>query len=91
MNDIDREQVKDMAELEVRRYFDHYLKDVLPVQMAALKADVDEKIALHDAADASHGRVKIKLNRLLWIVMGAASVGGGSGLLATKLLAVLGG
>ena len=49
------EEVKDAAELEVRRYFDHYLKDIHP------------KIMQEHFHACKHG---IFLNRFKWVMLG---------------------
>lgn len=65
------QQMKAVAELEVRRYFDHYLEKVFPVQIAAI-------VKAHDEAEGSHGGVR----RIKWVLAGAIAVGvaGGAGI-----------
>ncbi len=49
------EEVKDAAELEVRRYFDHFLENVYP------------KLMSEHFNSCSHGKT---LNKFKWIVVG---------------------
>jgi len=79
LTDRDLERVDERAELQVRRYFDHYLQEVFPHQMAA-----------HNADDGAHGSVAKKLTKLKWLLIGLALAGGaGSGAAFAKLLATL--
>lgn len=79
-------EVEHIAELETRRYFDHYLKDVWPEQQRALREHTDLMIQRHDDSDLSHGRAEARLNRLLWLVAGAAAAGTGGGIGLSKVL-----
>ena len=84
---LDQEQVdhvKDIAELEVRKYFDHYLEDTLPTQLKVI-------ISAHNTDDKAHGGVEKKISRFLWVVMGIGIASGASGVLASKALGVFGG
>lgn len=66
---MDAEQVKAIAELEVRRYFDHYLEDVFPVQVAAV-------MDAHNKATDAHGGVLEQFKTVRWILIGAAFASG---------------
>lgn len=72
-------EVEQLAELQVRRYFDTYLRDVWPQQQKLLREHTHLMIEQHDASDAAHGGVEKKLNRMLWIFMGVGVAGGGAG------------
>lgn len=72
---MERKEVKEIAELEVRRYFDHYLEKVWPVQMKAA-------IIEHNTDPKAHGGVERRFSKITWMLLGAAAVGGG----LTKLL-----
>lgn len=74
------QQVKEIAELEVRRYFDHYQTEVFPGQLRTI-------IEAHDADDKAHGSVEARVNRVVWIGLGIAVASGASGALAAKALA----
>lgn len=78
-------QVKDIAELEVRRYFDHYLKEVWPSQQAAMEDHVNLLISNHDSSDGAHGKVELKANRLLWLIAACSTLSGGAGAAAMEM------
>lgn len=61
------QQVSQMAELEVRRYFDHYLTNVFPKQVEAVVKAHD------DANDAHGGRIK-NLDKMRWVLTGAVGL-----------------
>lgn len=75
-------RVKEIAELETRRYFDHYLDTVFPVQ-------VERFIDAHNDCPEAHGGVEKKVNRVLWICAGAAAVGTGVGFGAKAVIAAI--
>lgn len=79
-------EVKMVAKIEVREYFDYYLKSVLPAQESAWHARTKIELKLHDADPKAHSSVERRLSRLVWIVVGAASVGGGVGAGVVKLM-----
>lgn len=72
-------EAQQIAELEVRRYFDHYLKDVWPEQQQALKDYTDAQVQAHDDSETAHGKVERRVNRIVWMVLGAAVAGAGAG------------
>lgn len=77
------EQVKQIAELEVRRYFDHYQNEVFPEQLKTI-------INTHDSDDAAHGAVEKRIDRAVWVMIGVAMASGGMGALVSKALAAFG-
>ena len=81
-----QKEVERIAELQVRRYFDHYLANVFPRQVARLERDIDVKIQAHDDSPMAHGRVERLVNRTLWMAMGVAVAAGAGG---AELLRVL--
>jgi len=83
-------QVRDLSELEVRRYFDHYLQNVVPKQMEEVKKARVIMIQNHDADPEAHGAVEKKLNKMIFVIMGVAGAGGGLGAVAAKLMEYLG-
>lgn len=54
---MDKQEVKDIAELEIRRYFDHYLNKVYP---AMISSHVEK---------CPHGK---KISRFKWTLVGVA-------------------
>lgn len=79
--------VEEIAELQVRRYFDHYQRDVFPQQLKVI-------IHAHDSDDKAHGAVEKRLDRAVWVFVGvafASAMGGAAiGPLATKFMMVFG-
>ncbi len=79
LSDDQRNEVGDISELAVRRYFDHFLAEVLP-----------QFFASHDSDCGAHNGVAKKLERFKWLLVGLSfgvGVGGGIGL--TKLVSLL--
>ena len=72
MNDDDKKQVQQIAELEVRRYFDTYLRDIYPMQTKQI-------LELHDKDENAHAGMPRRFNRLVWMLLGVATAGGGIG------------
>jgi hypothetical protein len=85
LSDDDIRRVREVAELEVRRYFDHYLLAVFPVQIKAV-------IEQHNSSKESHGAVERRFNKVLWIATGLASAGGlGAGVGLKQLVSLVAG
>ena len=55
---MESKEVKDAAELEVRRYFDHFLKNIYPTLM------------IEHGHSCKHGQL---LNKIKWIMVGMAA------------------
>jgi hypothetical protein len=79
-----REQIKDIAELEVRKYFDHYQTNIFPQQLTVI-------IAAHNTDEAAHGGVEKKIARFIWIGTGICLASGSMGALVTKAMGAFGG
>ncbi len=89
MKPEDRTEAHEIAELECRRYFEKYLSVVFPEQLKAQRHHTHLVIEAHDRNPAAHGGVERRFNRITWMVLGAAAVGGGSiSALVLKLLSV---
>lgn len=65
LNQQQRTEVAEIAELTVRRYFDHYLQDVFPKQMRA-----------HDVNVYAHGGIVRRFARFKYLLFGFAAAGG---------------
>lgn len=79
----DLAQIDTRVELGVRRYFDHYLEKVFPVQ-------VRQVLDSHDKSTEAHGGVAKKFDRFRYLLTGFAAAGGfGAGAAATKLASLL--
>lgn len=70
-SESEKQEVKDAAELEVRRYFDHYLENVFPNQ-------VQQMLQAHNLSPDAHGGVERRFNKVAWMVAGLAMAGGGT-------------
>lgn len=86
MNSEDRREV----ELVVRQFFDHYLGEVFPEQLAQMIAAHDNDVRAHtrqirDAVKAESSRVKL----WLWGIIFTGGVGGGIGV--SRIVAYLAG
>lgn len=80
-------EVQQIAELETRRFFEAYLRDVWPTQLAAIYEYTRTQVKLHDDDDNAHGRVETRFNKMIWLMMGAVGCGGvGAGTALTTLL-----
>lgn len=84
LTDRDLEFLDNRMELVIRRYFDVFLKDVMPKLIEAA-------VAAHDGSDKAHGGTIDKMRQLGWKVTGLIASGGligGAGL--TKLAEAIG-
>lgn len=84
LSNADRKDIQETAELEVRRYFDHYLENVFPVQVKTM-------IQQHNLSPKAHGGVERRLNKVLWTIAGIGLAGGGTAAGVAKALGVFGG
>ena len=78
-DDDQRREVSDISELAIRRYFDHFLSEVLPRFFES-----------HNSDCKAHGGVSTHFERFKWLLVGLSfgvGVGGGIGL--TKLVSLL--
>lgn len=81
MTEAECRKMEEIAELKVRRFFDHFLSEVLPKVITAHNQDVTaHKIQIRGAVEAGSMRVK------LWVLGGAFTGGLGLGGLLVKLL-----
>lgn len=77
-NEGEKQDIKDAAELEVRRYFDHYLENVFPDQ-------VKQMIQAHNLSPNAHGGVERRFNKAFWMIAGLGLAGGGTAAGVAKL------
>lgn len=68
--------VAEVAELQVRRYFDHYLAEVWPAQKAQITEDLKTAVTAHNQDQAAHGGVERRFDRFFWTMMGLAAASG---------------
>lgn len=79
LTDDQRQEVNDLSELAVRRYFDHFLEEVLPCFFGS-----------HNSDCKAHGGVVKRLERFKWLLIGLSfGAGVGSGVASAKLFALL--
>lgn len=91
LNSAQVREVEHISEIEVRKYFDYYLKEIVPVQQRAERERSHLLIEKHDADDKAHGGVEGKFSRFVWTLLGVSTAGGlGGGALAKLLASVLG-
>jgi len=91
LTDAQARETAQIAELETRRYFDQYLANVWPQQEAAMREHIASLVQAHDDSENAHGGVERKFNRIIWVLTGAACVGGAGGAGLTRLLILAGG
>lgn len=91
LTDAQHREVTQIAQLEVRQYFDHYLNVVYPKQRADIETKVETSIQAHDDAENAHGFAEKRLNRIIWLVLGMAVAGGAGGAGLARVLMGLGG
>lgn len=72
LSESERGQIAEIAELEIRRYFDKYLNEVFPKQIADI-------MVAHDKAADAHGGIRGKFSKLRWTLVGFAAGGGIAG------------
>lgn len=83
LNETDKQEVQMIAELEVRQYFDHYLTEIFPKQLAVT-------LEAHDQNCGAHGSITKRFERFKWMLIGLAAGGGISGGYGlSKLLSLL--
>lgn len=79
MSQLTENRVEEIAELQVRRYFDRFLADTLPKVVKA-----------HDSDAEAHGGIRRKVDRMRMVMLFVIGAGGFfSGTLAESLLNLL--
>lgn len=79
LSEQERQQIIDMADLAVRRYFDHYLQNVYPEQAKSLRHHAHITVEKHDGDREAHGGVEKKFNRAKWMIAGIVALGSACG------------
>jgi hypothetical protein len=86
----EHQQIAELTELQVHRYFDHYLTDVFPKQMDRCFAAHNSDVDAHPEAFGTMRKTKRRVDRVLWMIAGGSAVGGAIfGAAAGKFPAVL--
>src|SRR5690606_21912931 len=76
-----RQEVKEIAELTTRQFFDTYLNEIFPRQLAAV-------VKAHDEAANAHGGIRGKFSQFKFTIVGFI-IAGGAGAGVNQLLSVL--
>ena len=79
LSENQQKYIHEIAELEVRKYFDHYQTQVFPTQLKSI-------IDAHNQDQTAHGGVERRVNRAIWILVGVALASGGTGALIAKVM-----
>lgn len=82
LNQQQRQEVSDIAELAVRRYFDHYLTEVFPQQVKGIEG----KIRAHDVNVFAHGGIVRRFAKFKYLLLGFAAAGGFGGAVGIERL-----
>jgi GMP synthase-like glutamine amidotransferase len=72
MTPAEHQEIMDIAEVQVNRYFDHYLSEVFPAQLDRMFASHNESTEAHPKAFKAVAEVTKKVNRLFWMGAGIA-------------------
>lgn len=72
MTPADHQEVMDIAEVQVNRYFDHYLSEIFPAQLDRMFAAHNESVEAHPKAFKTLAVVKKKVDRVFWMGAGIA-------------------
>ena len=76
----------DIADLQVHRYFDHYLSEVFPAQICSIMDAHEKDGRAHETRFAPLYKSRYKVERLWWMILGGAAVVGCLGTLAVEHL-----
>jgi hypothetical protein len=74
MTSAERQQIMDIAELQVNRYFDHYLTTVFPEQIDRLFNGHNVDIEAHPVQFKMLDGVEQKVNRAAWMIVGMSAL-----------------
>ena len=89
MNIIERQQVIDLCDLQINRYFDHYLTTVFPHQIEAMFAAHNQDAEAHDPRFEIHldaCPTKKRMDKWKWMMLGGSAVAGVVGTLLVEHL-----
>jgi hypothetical protein len=74
MTPAERQQMMDIAELAVNRYFDRYLSDVFPEQLDRMFKQHDSDVGAHPVQFKTLSATKRKVDRAMWMVAGVSAL-----------------
>ena len=90
MTNSERQAIMDIAELQVNRYFDHYLTDIFPKQMDAIMGGHNQDAEAHEPRFKPLCAAKRRFERFQWMILGGAAViGAVFGVVASHLPKIL--
>lgn len=75
MNDPQRKETEEIAELGVRRYFDYYLTKVFPDQIRRVIVAHNESVEAHKALLEPIQKAAGRMKRVAWMFAGGIAVG----------------
>jgi hypothetical protein len=79
MTPAEHQQIMDIAELQVNKYFDHYLTDVFPDQMIRMFGNHNQDAEAHNPRFVVHLKTcptQQRLNKVMWTLAGGSAVVG---------------
>ena len=90
MTPQERQHAIDLIDLQINRYFDHYLTDVFPRQMDRMFASHNRDVEAHPVQFTTIVKTKRRVDRVLWMIAGGSTVIGLiGGLVAGRLPALV--
>lgn len=86
---MDRQDVENIAKVQVREYFDHYLDHTLPRQLKTIFEAHNQDAEAHQVLIGPLMKVRKRAQRLIWMVLGGAAVVGVVGTLIVEHLSAV--
>ena len=74
MSPTERQQVIDLAQLQINQYFDHYLTAIFPKQLADLMDCHNHSDEAHPVQFKCLAAVKRKVSRAGWMIAGMSAL-----------------
>lgn len=86
----EHQRMVEIAQLQVREYFDHYLENVFPTQICSIMDAHDKDGRAHDVRIAPLDTMKRSFYRYKWMILGGVAVAGFvGGILAPHIPAII--
>jgi hypothetical protein len=86
MTPAEHQSIMDIAEVQVNRYFDHYLSEVFPQQIERIMNAHNQDAEAHEPRIAPLVKAKRRVDRMIWMVLGGSAVIGCVGTLIVEHL-----
>ena len=74
MTGPERQQIMDIADLAINRYFDHYLTEVFPDQLDRLMKSHNADGGAHPTQFATLAATSSKVSQVTWMVAGMSAL-----------------